>query len=280
LFLPKIIIKIPVNSLPLFQIDAFTDKVFGGNPAAVIPLEEWLSTETMQKIAAENNLSETTFIYQDKDKSYHIRWFTPAIEVDLCGHATVAAAYYLFKIAGITDDVITFQSKSGELFVTEKDDWFYLDFPAMDLTAEVVSEKLTKGMGTAPRAVYKSKDDWQLIYESQEEIENLDPDFNVLKSFPVWNTPARGIIATAESSEAGIDFVSRFFAPAAGINEDPVTGSAHTKLIPYWAKELNKTEMVAKQLSQRGGFLKCTLKNDRVLIGGQAVLYMVGNIYI
>lgn len=264
-----------MNSLPLFQIDAFTDKVFGGNPAAVIPLEKWLPTEEMQQVALENNLSETTFLYQDDNKNYHIRWFTPAVEVDLCGHATVAAAYYLFNIAGLKDDVITFQSKSGELFVTEADGWFYLDFPAIPLTEETIPEQLIKGMGIAPKAVFKSKDDWQLIYESQEEIEALNPDFNLLKSFP-----ARGFIATAKSSEKDIDFVSRFFGPAVGINEDPVTGSAHTKLIPYWAKELNKTEMVAKQLSQRGGLLKCTHKNDRVLIGGQAVLYMVGNIYI
>ncbi len=269
-----------MSTLPIFQIDAFTNIVFGGNPAAVIPLEKWLSDEKMQQIAVENNLSETTFIVRDAQKNnYHIRWFTPEIEVDLCGHATLAAAYYLFKIAGISGD-ITFQSRSGELIISAADEWFYLNFPAMLLTPETITQTLTKAMGIRPKLAFKSKDDWQFVYETQEEIENLKPDFQFLTTFPSWENPARGIIVTAKSNEKGVDFVSRFFAPACGINEDPVTGSAHTKLIPYWANLLNKKDLIAKQLSHRGGFLKCTLKNDRVLIGGQAILYMVGNIYV
>lgn len=261
-------------NLPLFQIDAFTDTVFGGNPAAVIPLESWIPDEKMQQIAMENNLSETVFIC-GKENNYDIRWFTPTIEVNLCGHATLAAAHYLFKIAGQTD-TIHFHSKSGPLSVTASDKWYYLDFPGMKVEAVTdVPDDLIKGMGKAPVSLLKSVDDWQLVYGSQKDIEQLVPDFNLLQSIP-----ARGIIATAQSSEEGVDFVSRFFAPASGVNEDPVTGSAHTKLIPYWGSRLEKTELVAKQLSKRGGLLKCTFNNDRVLIGGQAKLYMIGNIYI
>lgn len=261
-------------TLPLFQIDAFTDKTFSGNPAAVVPLKTWLPDAQMQLIALENNLSETVFIC-GTENDYHIRWFTPTVEVDLCGHATVAAAHYLFKIAGLSGK-INFQSKSGPLSVTESNSWYFLDFPSLAL--EEVNEipiELSDNIGTLPAAVLKSIDDWQLVYHTQQEIEQLKPDFNKLQYFP-----ARGIIVTAPADDAGVDFVSRFFAPASGVNEDPVTGSAHTKLIPYWAKRLNKTELVAKQLSQRGGILKCTHQNDRVLIGGQAKLYMIGNIYI
>lgn len=261
-------------TLPLFQIDAFTDKVFGGNPAAVVPLDSWLPDEQMQHIALENNLSETVFIC-GKENNYEIRWFTPAVEVALCGHATIATAHYLYNIAGLTG-TITFQSKSGPISVNKLDEWYILNFPSMAL--EVVTDipkELTDSLGIKPESVLKSSDDWQLVYTTQTEIEQLKPDFTKLQSFP-----ARGIIVTAPAAEIGVDFVSRFFAPASGVNEDPVTGSAHTKLIPYWSARLNKNELVAKQLSQRGGVLKCTHQNDRVLIGGQAKLYMIGNIYI
>lgn len=260
-------------TLPIFQIDAFTNATFGGNPAAVIPLNEWLSDEKLQQIAMENNLSETVFLRKEEER-YRIRWFTPTVEVDLCGHATVAAAHYLYTITGHHGD-IEFISRSGKLSVSTLDNWLYLDFPALLLEPCDVSEELVIAMGCRPVEVQKSIDDLQLLYETEAEILALDPDFGLLKKFP-----ARGIIATAKSTEKGIDFVSRFFAPASGVNEDPVTGSAHTKLIPYWAKRLEKMTMNAKQLSARGGFLRCSLKNDRVLIGGQATLYLVGNIYI
>ncbi len=261
-------------TLPLFQIDAFTDKLFGGNPAAVVPLDDWLLDTTMQQIALENNLSETVFICK-RDNYYDIRWFTPTVEVNLCGHATVAAAYYLFKIAG-ENGIIRFQSKSGELTVTQSDEWFFLNFPSMTLeNVPDVPQQLVDSMGIAPLAAFKSSDDWQLIYENQAQVSHLKPDFNKLQAFP-----ARGIIVTAPSTDENIDFVSRFFAPASGVNEDPVTGSAHTKLIPYWANRLNKTKLMAKQLSERGGVLKCEYKNERVLIGGQAQLYLIGNIYV
>lgn len=262
-------------TLPIFQIDAFSSKVFGGNPAAVIPLEEWLADDVLQKIALENNLSETVFLCKEKSsEKFEIRWFTPKVEVDLCGHATVASAYYLFEISGYSK-TITFSSKSGDLSVSKEDGWYYLDFPYMELTNENIPDQLAEGVGGKPISAHKSKDDWQLVYETEQEILDLQPNFSLLKDYP-----ARGIIATAPSSQTGVDFVSRFFAPASGIDEDPVTGSAHTKLIPYWAKILQKDSFVAKQLSHRGGYLKCKLQNDRVLIGGEAVLYLIGNIYI
>ncbi|TAE32280.1 MAG: PhzF family phenazine biosynthesis protein [Cytophagales bacterium] len=263
----------------LYQLDAFTDRLFAGNPAAVCPLTEWLPDETMQQIATENNLAETAFYTHNPDTNrYHIRWFTPAVEVDLCGHATLATAYVVFNLEPRpnTDDLIRFDSRSGELTVRrEANDWLVLDFPADTIhKANVQPPALLSSLGRKPVEIYKGKTDYMLVYASQEEVEGLDPDFRELAS-----VPARGVIATAPGND--VDFISRFFAPQSGIDEDPVTGSAHTTLVPYWAEKLGKTELTARQISKRGGDLRCQLQpNDRVEIAGQVKLYLTGEILV
>lgn len=259
----------------LYQLDAFTNQLFSGNPAAVVPLTEWLPDEQMQKIAAENNLAETAFyVSTGEPGQYHIRWFTPAVEVDLCGHATLATAYVVFFLEEKPAvDRITFDSRSGPLNVCrEKDGWLVLDFPAdVVQKATLQPPALTAAFTEKPKAVYKGKTDYMLVFGSQADIEALTPDFRELVT-----VPARGVIVTAPGKD--VDFVSRFFAPQSGIDEDPVTGSAHTTLIPYWADQLGKTELTARQLSARGGFLKCKLNEDRVEIAGQVQLYLKGEI--
>ncbi|MCE6989252.1 PhzF family phenazine biosynthesis protein [Dyadobacter sp. CY323] len=259
--------------LAIYQIDAFTDKLFGGNPAAIVPLEEWLSDETMINIAAENNLAETAF-YVPIEKGFHIRWFTPTVEVDLCGHATLAAAYVIFNIQNYEGQTILFDSRSGELRVDCMEDWLTLNFPVDHYNVAVPPPALAESLNTTTLLeVYKGKTDYLVVVESEDVVRNLDFDIIVLSTIP-----ARGIIVTSAGED--VDFVSRFFAPQSGIDEDPVTGSAHTTLIPYWAEKLDKTKMTAKQLSKRGGFLKCELSGDRVFIGGQARLYLKGEITI
>ncbi|MFD2933246.1 PhzF family phenazine biosynthesis protein [Spirosoma flavum] len=277
----------------IYQLDAFTDKLFAGNPAAVVPLNEWLSDERMQQIAAENNLAETAFyVKTDENASYHIRWFTPTVEVDLCGHATLAAGYVAFFLENNTNDSsdndqIYFDSRSGLLKVCRSKDggWLTLDFPADTVQkANVQPPALLTSMGEKPLAVYKGKTDYMLVYETQEQIEALKPDFREMSS-----VPARGIIVTAPGSASdadgeSVDFVSRFFGPQSGIDEDPVTGSAHTTLVPYWAEKLGKIELTARQLSKRGGYLRCKFNDDgespsRVDISGQVQLYMTGEIH-
>ncbi|KAA6434003.1 PhzF family phenazine biosynthesis protein [Dyadobacter flavalbus] len=259
--------------LPIYQIDAFTDKLFCGNPAAVVPLTEWLSDESMLHIAAENNLAETAF-YVPTETGFHIRWFTPAVEVDLCGHATLATAYVIFNIQGYEGQVIRFSSRSGELIVECKEDWLTLNFPVDHFQIAVPPPALMESLNsTTMLEVYKGKSDYLVVLESEEAVRNLDFDIIVLSTIP-----ARGIIVTAAGND--VDFVSRFFAPQSGIDEDPVTGSAHTTLIPYWAEKLSKHRLTAKQLSKRGGYLKCELDGERVLIGGQAKLYLRGEILV
>ena len=260
--------------LKIFQIDAFTDKKYSGNPAAVCILNEWISDELMQNIAGENNLAETSFAVK-KDNVFEIRWFTPATEVDLCGHATLATAYVLFEHYSVETNKIEFYSPhSGVLTVEkEKNEYLTLDFPTDNLEETQPSEKLIEALGKNPDKTLKGKTDYLLIYSSQKEIEEIEPDFTTLAKLD-----GRGIIVSAKGNE--VDFVSRFFAPQSGINEDPVTGSAHTSLIPYWSKELNKTKLTAKQLSKRGGNLLCEYLGDRVKISGKAVLYMIGEIEI
>jgi PhzF family phenazine biosynthesis protein len=259
--------------LPIYQIDAFTDKLFSGNPAAVVPLSEWLPDETLVNIAAENNLAETAF-YIPTEAGFHIRWFTPTVEVDLCGHATLAAAYVIFNIEKYTGEKIIFDSKSGELVVECKEDWLTLNFPTDHFQVAVPPPALVESLtSTVMLEVYKGKTDYLVVLESEEVVRDLDFDIIVLSTIP-----ARGIIVTAAGEE--VDFVSRFFAPQSGIDEDPVTGSAHTTLIPYWSGKLSKTQLTAKQLSKRGGFLRCELDGDRVFIGGQARLYLQGEIQI
>ena len=258
----------------IYQIDAFASQVFKGNPAAVCPLDKWISEELMLKIAQENNLSETAFYVKNDIGGYDIRWFTPTSEVDLCGHATLSAAYVLFTQEGHTDDTIRFYShRSGELIVTRQQDWFCMNFPTDDFSLVDKKDKLTHLFDVEPQEIWEGKTDYLFVYDRQDQIEKIVPDFGAIKKLDV-----RGIIVSAKGND--VDFVSRFFAPNVGVDEDPVTGSAHTTLIPYWSKVLNKTELQARQISARGGSLKCKYNGTRVDIGGQCSLYMKGYIYL
>lgn len=258
--------------LQIFQADAFASGLFKGNPAAVVPLREWLSDELMQQIAMENNLSETAFFIPEGDH-FHIRWFTPKSEVRLCGHATLATAHVLFNELNFQGDLLEFESLSGILTVKKVGDKLQLDFPA-DFAQEMEPlDTFTEVFGVKPLKTFKGRMDYMLLFDSENTIRNLQPNIQLLLS-----TNARGVITTAKGKE--VDFVSRFFAPAVGVNEDPVTGSAHTTLIPFWANKLGKTELTALQLSARGGQVWCTLSGDRVFIAGQAVTYLRGAIEI
>jgi len=258
--------------LPIYQADAFASGLFKGNPAAVVPLNEWISDSMMQLIAAENNLSETAFFIPEGDH-FHIRWFTPKSEVNLCGHATLATAHVLFNELNFNGKQIVFNSKSGLLNVEKVDDKLQLDFPA-DIALQIESVPLfTDALGFVPSATYKGRTDYLLLFDSEEIIRNMKPNFHLLNQ-----TDARGIIVTAKGNE--VDFVSRFFAPGVGIDEDPVTGSAHTTLVPFWSSKLHKTELKALQLSERGGELWCNIVGARVLIAGKAVTYLRGEIEI
>lgn len=258
--------------LPIYQLDAFSDQLFAGNPAAVVPLTQWLPDATMQAIAAENNLAETAF-YVPTEQGFHIRWFTPAVEVDLCGHATLATAYVIFFLENYPKDLVAFDSRSGILTVRKDNEWLILDFPADTLQKTlVVPPALLEGLGgLKPVEVLKGKTDYMVVLTNQEQVQALSPDFRVLGS-----VPARGVIVTAPGDS--VDFVSRFFAPQSGIDEDPVTGSAHTTLTPYWAEKLGKTQLDALQISPRGGVLKTQLLNERVEIAGKVRLYLTGQI--
>ena len=257
----------------MFQVDAFSENLFGGNPAAVCILNKWLDESLMQVIAEENNLSETAFIVK-KNSIYEIRWFTPEIEVDLCGHATLASAHVIFEFFNPNQKEITFFTfHSGILKVKKEEEYLILDFPVGEIKKTTAPPELIKGLGKKPIETYKGKTDYMFIYSKQEDIEKLNPDFQLLAKLD-----ARGIIVTAEGNN--VDFVSRFFAPNCGINEDPVTGSAHTILTPYWTKRLKKQQLEAIQLSKRKGFLKCKLENDRVKIAGKAKTYFEGEILL
>lgn len=262
------------QSLTIYQLDAFTSALFGGNPAAVVPLDTWLPDATMQAIAAENNLAETAF-YVPTPTGFWLRWFTPTVEVDLCGHATLATAYVIFKIQKYAAPLIRFQSRSGELGVRQEGEWLVLDFPADVLApvANVPPALLESLSDVRPVAVLKGKTDYLVVFDNQAQIEALQPDFKRMAT-----VAARGVIVTAPGHD--VDFVSRFFAPQSGVDEDPVTGSAHTSLTPYWAAQLQKTSFEARQLSRRGGFLKTTLRGERVEIAGQVQLYLVGEIFV
>lgn len=259
--------------LPLYQIDAFADGPFTGNPAAVCPLDAWLPVATMQAIAAENNLSETAFFVPEGD-GYRLRWFTPSVEVDLCGHATLASAFVVFRYLKPERDSIRFQTeKAGELTVRRDGDNLVLDFPSRPPLPCAMSEAVAAALGKHPAALLAARD-YLAVYERPDEVAALDPDFAAVAALDRF-----AVIATAPGTE-GIDFVSRFFAPARGVPEDPVTGSAHCTLIPYWAERLGTFRMEARQLSRRGGRLSCTLRGDRVTIAGRAVLYLEGTITI
>ncbi len=257
----------------IFQVDAFTDKVFGGNPAAVCVLNEWTSLDRMQKIAAENNLAETAFVVRNEE-TYEIRWFTPAVEVDLCGHATLAAAHVLFNYYGHDSTKIKFDSHtSGPLSVTKIDDDLSLDFPTDVYKKVMTPQILIEAFEKIPVETYKGKTDYVLVFQTQKEVEESNPNLKLVES-----VDGRGVIITAKGDNA--DFVSRFFAPQVGINEDPVTGSAHTILTPIWSKKLGKKTLQAEQLSKRKGKLTCEFEGDRVHITGKAVTYLKGEIEI
>lgn len=257
--------------IPIYQIDAFTGKVFGGNPAAVCPLEEWLPDDTMQAIAAENNLAETAF-FIPHGREFEIRWFTPEVEIDLCGHATLAAAYVILNELEHPDNYVHFRSQSGLLKVYRKHDYLELDFPSRPPQPAEYPPGLIAALGVAPLHILRARD-YLCVFETEKEVAALQPQFDELAKLD-----ALGIIATAPGTRA--DFVSRFFAPAVGVNEDPVTGSAHSTLIPYWAERLGKHKMFAQQISKRGGELFCELHGERVRIGGYAVRYMKGEICV
>lgn len=259
-------------NLTIYQVDAFADEVFQGNPAAVIPLSEWLPDELMQKLAMENNLSETAFFCKS-DKGFKIRWFTPLTEVKLCGHATLASAHVLFHHLGFSGNEIQFESLSGLLTVKRDSDRIILNFPASKLESKFIPPSLKMAFGVHPQEAFAGRDDLMLLFKKEEEILNLVPDFS-----KIIESNVRGIICTARSEK--YDFVSRFFAPAVGVNEDPVTGSAHTMLIPYWSKHLKKSELTARQVSKRGGIIYCKDLGERVEIGGKALTYMIGQIMI
>lgn len=255
--------------LPIYQIDAFTSEVFGGNPAAVCPLEYWLEDNILQKIAKENNLSETAF-FVDRGDFYQLRWFTPQIEVDLCGHATLASAYVIMNYLNPSLNKVVFGSQSGDLNVTKKDDLYSLDFPVHVPKPCEAPENLLRAMDIIPEEVFASNN-YMLLYKTEADVRQVNPYMKLLKELD-----RMGVIVTAPGENS--DFVSRFFAPAVGIPEDPVTGSAHCTLIPYWSKELNKRELHAFQVSERGGEIFGVDNGDRVTIAGRAVKYLEGTI--
>jgi predicted PhzF superfamily epimerase YddE/YHI9 len=257
--------------IPYFEVDAFTCRPFGGNPAGVCLLERWLPDEVMQAIAAENNFSETAFLVP-RGADFDLRWFTPVVEIDLAGHPTLASAFVLFNEGKVAGEHVRFHSRSGLLTITRKGDVLELDFPSRPAAPCVVPETLFRGLGKKPVEVLKSRD-YLAVFATEAEVLALKPDFAVLQTLDCL-----GVIATAPGGDC--DFVSRFFAPAAGIAEDPVTGSAHCTLIPYWSQRLNKTKLFARQISKRGGELFCEQAGERVLIGGKAVLYLRGQIEI
>lgn len=255
--------------LPLYQLDAFTQRLFGGNPAAVVLLEDWLPDGVLAAIAAENNLAETAFVIPRADVS-PLRWFTPAIEVDLCGHATLAAADVLFRYRFASRERLAFSTKSGELSVTRAGALLQMDFPARPGKPVAVTDALAAALGARPREAYLARD-LLAIFESESAVRSLRPDFARVAALDAF-----AVIASAPGD--AVDFVSRFFAPGAGIPEDPVTGSAHCTLAPYWAARLGKSRLTARQVSARGGELLCELRGARVLIAGQVVEYLRGEI--
>lgn len=258
--------------VPHYHIDAFTSRLYGGNPASVCVLQRWLPDKIMQAIATENGQSETAFIFGGRGR-YDIRWFTPLLEIDLCGHATLASAYVVTEIIEPGAKNIQFFSQSGILKVQRNDELFMMDFPARPGVKVEVSDELADALGIRPLEVYKARG-LMAVLNTEDEVRNIAPDFAKLATIK----DALGVCVTAPGKD--VDFVSRFFAPAAGIPEDPVTGSAHCTLIPYWAKRLGKSELNARQLSARGGELFCEDLGERVKIGGGVVLYSKGEIYI
>ena len=257
--------------IPYFQVNAFTKEPFRGNPAGVCMLEEWLSDDVLQRIAAENNLSETAFFITEGDR-FRLRWLTPTVEVDLCGHATLVTAAVLFFELGCNENAIPFETKSGIVLASRRGDLIELDFPSRPPKRCVPPKELLQALGAEPREVYLSRD-YLVVLESEEVLRFLEPDMNLLRKLD-----RDGVIVTTRGADC--DFVSRYFAPHLGIPEDPVTGAAHCTLIPFWSERIGKKEMFARQVSQRGGELFCRFEKDRVAIGGNAVIYKRGEIQI
>jgi predicted PhzF superfamily epimerase YddE/YHI9 len=257
--------------LKQYQVDAFASRVFEGNPAAVVPLTAWPEDSVLQAIAEENNLAETAF-FVPSGKGYHLRWFTPVVEMDLCGHATLGTAHVLFEHLGYARPSIAFETRSGTLVVERKEGLLVMDFPSRPPSPRKPPPGLLEGLGRASAEVLAS-DDYMVVYEDETAIRELSPDHTLLRALDL-----RGVIATAPGDQ--VDFVSRFFAPRQGIPEDPATGSAHCELTPYWAARLGKTKLVARQLSRRGAELLCELNGDRVMLSGRAVTFLEGEIEI
>lgn len=255
--------------IDLYQVDAFADQVFAGNPAAVCPLQEWPDSALLQAIAMENNLSETAFLAPEED-GFRLRWFTPTTEVELCGHATLATAFVLFERLGYDGPEIDFHTRSGRLTVGRQGDSLRMDFPALPPRDCDAPDALLRGLGRQPVEVLVAED-YMAVFAEEDDIRALEPDFRTLRVLE-----KRGVVATAPGRE--VDFVSRFFAPGHGIDEDPVTGSAHCELAPYWSEKLGKKRLTARQLSSRGGSLICEAQGERVLLFGRAVLYMKGEV--
>lgn len=258
--------------IPYYQVDAFSGEVFGGNPAGVCLLGQWLDDATMQAVAAENNLSETAFITPDEEADFKIRWFTPVTEVDLCGHATLASAYVVFNYMNEPSEAITFASRSGPLTVKRNGELLAMNLPRREAAPCDMPVMLAEGLATEPVEVYRGED-YLAVYENERQVRELNPDFEKLARLDCFT-----IIATAPGEDA--DFVSRVFAPAQGIPEDPVTGSAHCTLIPYWSKRLGRDKLRALQVSRRGGELFCKDLGDRVEVAGRAVTYLEGVINV
>jgi predicted PhzF superfamily epimerase YddE/YHI9 len=258
-------------NLAMYQVDAFASAVFRGNPAAICPLDEWLPAATMQAIAMENNLAETAFFVRSGER-YAIRWFTPSLEVDLCGHATLASAYVILNLIEPGRKNVVFDSQSGPLSVERAGDMLALDFPARPPQRVEPCPGLLETLGGRPTEVWAARD-YMVLYETEQEVRQLRPDLLKLCGLDRF-----AVMVTAPASTPGVDFVSRFFAPEHGVPEDPVTGSAHCTLIPYWAARLGKTKLAALQVSKRGGELDCELKGERVRIAGRAALYLEGRI--
>ena len=257
--------------LKMYQIDAFAQKIFEGNPASVCPLDEWIEDSLMQKIANENNLSETAFFVQ-KDDKFYIRWFTPTVEIDLCGHATLATAYVIFEYLKYQKNEIIFDSNSGILKVRKEDSKFIMDFPIRKMELCETPTVIIEAFGKKTKECYKAIN-YVIVFENEQDVIDANPNLEILKKL---DPNVIGVIVTSRSKK--YDFVNRFFAPNAGVDEDPVTGSAFTQLIPYWSKVLNKEELLAKQISSRGGEVFCKMKDDRVEIAGYAVKYFYGQI--
>jgi PhzF family phenazine biosynthesis protein len=259
--------------IPIYQVDAFSKKVFGGNPAAICVLDQWLDDNTLQSIAAENNLSETAYLVKESEANYKLRWFTPTMEIDLCGHATLASAFVILTILENHLSDVSFDTRSGVLKVSKAGDSLSMDFPAWDPTPYENTELLNKALNASPLEVHKTRD-LMAVFESESVVRNLKPNMDRLLEI----TETLGLIVTAPGDQS--DFVSRFFAPWAGIPEDPVTGSAFCTLTPYWSKRLNKKQLHAYQVSERKGEVHCEYAGDRVRVSGQAALYSQGVIYI